>query len=460
MEVLEVEIEKCIRDAIVSGKGKVMYMGCFFTLNREGWMKVENMNVYCVRVFIPEINEDEQKKEYYISSTDTALIPIHSWKDLDWSETMVLLKENKTRGHMSEISRVRRGEGTWKNDFYEISMKEDEMKIRVNHSDINRIVLQTFHTCTKDIHTRYTGELIIENGKRIIPWNNFMFSVKQDFNYKIIVAYQEKKEENSMGIISTLLTGGILIGKVCQVIASGIGSLVQDEQTGARLAENYIEFDDMRIGMYSATANGEMKLHAFNCSGKEKTIQFPADKNGNSLMYSIPGTCKQEIATQLSKCESPDESLQLATITNEGDGHDGVVSAKIHIENLVIGEEGSLINVYGYCISADESGILILGEMAGDMTYCELRTKSGINLTVNQTIKADILENQKTKYSLNFQTYGILKGEHLSGMLQFNTSVDTWEKLRTKNLKNMDIQEATPFTEAEVRLLRKVGALK
>lgn len=129
-------------------------------------------------------------------------------------------------------------------------------------------------------------------------------------------------------------------------------------------------------------------------------------------------------------------------------------------ECLIVGNLGSSINVYGYNISADTDGLLISGAASADMTYCELTAKSGIKITVMQDISPVAGDTQKNKYNLNFKDYGITQDDVLSGMIQFNTSTTTWKELCEKQQSKLDSEGAIPFSDADQRLLRRVGALK
>ena len=462
MELLEIMVGKYMQDMLVSGTGQVMYANCYFSLTEDRWMKIENSNRYNVHILLPKRKEDDSRICYHIASKETIWVPIDYWTDVDWNETTLISSEGNIPICINKVNDNEEKGTIWKMDFFEFSMKQEEFKLVVPSCDAKKIIYQCFLSSVEDAYTQYIGDMTIADNERILPWKSTIFSTVVEFDYKTIVVLKENEEgeECDMGLISTLLTGGILIGKVCQVIAGGISSLVTDEETGTRLSENYVSFDDMRIGMYSSPESSELKLYAFNCSNVEKTVQFPVDDNGNSLLYSIPATCKQELSSQLSNCKSPDGMLQLATVGNTSNAGDGVVSAKIHIENLIVGNLGSSINVYGYNISADTDGLLISGAASADMTYCELTAKSGIKITVMQDISPVAGDTQKNKYNLNFKDYGITQDDVLSGMIQFNTSTTTWKELCEKQQSKLDSEGAIPFSDADQRLLRRVGALK
>lgn len=265
-----------------------------------------------------------------------------------------------------------------------------------------------------------------------------------------------------MGFFSTLLSIGTCVGKVCQVVASSMSTVVEDEETGAALSSSALNYDNMMIGMYQGDTSEKLALHALNISSETKMIQMPPDDNDCSIMYRIPAGCKKNIEREVSRVTDPDDEMQISTVDEDASvsGGTGGVAAKFRIKNLVYGKTDRSIDVYGYRFSTDADGLWVKDGNFAKLTFCGLDTQTGLRMTLTQSMQADKTTDDGSYFGLDLSKCGFREGDIMSGVLEFSVASDAWKKHteRMQEAQKADgMSEPEPLTDADLRLIRKMG---
>ena len=265
-----------------------------------------------------------------------------------------------------------------------------------------------------------------------------------------------------MGFFSTLLSIGTCVGKVCQVVASSLSTIVEDDETGAALSSSVLNYDNMMIGMYRGDTSEKLALHALNISSETKTIQMPPDENDSSIMYIIPPGCKKNIEREISKVTDPDDEMQISTVSEDDSVSVGTggVAAKFRIKNLVYDKPDRSIDVYGYRFSTDADGLWVKDGNFAKLTFCGLDTQTGLRVTFTQSMQSDKSTDDGSYFALDLSKCGFREGDILSGVLEFSVAPEAWEKHMEQMWKvqaSDGTSEPEPLTDADLRLIRKMG---
>lgn len=254
-----------------------------------------------------------------------------------------------------------------------------------------------------------------------------------------------------MGILSTLITGGIMVGKVCQTIAGALGNAYMDKETGDVVAVGDTEICGVKF-FQSGTSNGTMNSYAFNSNTQSNAVVvFPNDENGNGVAYEIPPTLKVTISPELNDSQSPDKEILCSTTTNTAQGAAAYLPmVKLSLNNLKIG--GSPIKISDYQISAAKSGLQVISSRPiGAIKHLNMVSNSGISLNCQSDIDAET-QNGTFGYAIDLGGAGLRDGDDLSGQLHIEMKADGGQVFSSA--------KAEPLTPAEERAFRKLGILK
>ncbi len=259
-----------------------------------------------------------------------------------------------------------------------------------------------------------------------------------------------------MGIISALLTGGTLIGKVCQTLSGALSNIYVDELTGVRIAEGDLTVAGVRFFQSSADGNG-MSSYAFNSNPDyDVTAVFPNDVSGNGLAYDIPATKKVNITADLASNNSPNKEMLIgpscASTVGAEQGAARVPVMKLSLNNMKIG--GEHVTISDYDISCDTAGIKIKSgtRALGNMIYIDMHSDRGVMLSNQSSVEAGGNDSKEYSYKLDLGSNGLKEGDCLSGQIHVEMADNLTGVFRTSN--------AEPLHEAEERYFRKQGILK
>lgn len=122
-----------------------------------------------------------------------------------------------------------------------------------------------------------------------------------------------------MGIFDSLLTGGVMIGKICQAL-SNADSEYRHDPSGTIFAGSTIQSGPILFGR-RAEANGSDAIWAFNYSENPVSLSIPY--GAFSLMYSIAGPGKM----RLPEASDPDLSPLTTVVSSSIDVEPSALSA-------------------------------------------------------------------------------------------------------------------------------------
>lgn len=259
-----------------------------------------------------------------------------------------------------------------------------------------------------------------------------------------------------MGIISTLLSGGVLIGKVCQGLSKALGNAYTDEETGIRVAVADTAICGVKF-FQSGDSNGSAKNYAFNTNTDyDVSVVFPNDPSGNGIAYDLPTTTKIDITSDLSASHSPDKEI-LVGPSSAASGADEVSASrapmmKLSLNNMVVG--GSSVCISDYKISCDTSGIKVNSGSRGlgALKYFDMTSDTGVLLSNQSSVEASADNGRDYVYSIDLGKLGLKKGDILNGQIHIEMS-------GSDMLTAFDSSLAEPLTETEERAFRALGVM-
>lgn len=258
-----------------------------------------------------------------------------------------------------------------------------------------------------------------------------------------------------MGIISTLLSGGVLIGKVCQGLSSAFGSAYVDSETGERIA--VAETALCGVKFYQSVDNvGKVSNRALNSNTNyDVTVVFPNDAAGNGVSYDVPSTQKIDITGDLAADHAPDKEILVgpARSSNSDEMTAGRAPLmKVSFNNLAVG--GAPVYISDYKISCDTSGIKVNSatRKLGALKYFNMTSDTGV--LINDQSSVDTASNGADySYDIELDKLGLKKGDILSGQLHIEIDGSDMQAA-------LDASKAQPLTEVEKRAFRALGIIK
>ena len=229
-----------------------------------------------------------------------------------------------------------------------------------------------------------------------------------------------------MGIISTLLTGGSILGKVCQMISeSGIVHSVkcanglQFELKAARTEINGVRFTKV-------AQNGKTMLHAFNTDvDMYACVTYP---NGygqtNGFQVFLPPMEQADLELGDWNSIPPDLPLYVQKI-DFSDGAD-IQNNRVIVAFKGLKLNGDTLEMPNTHITATMIGFKITFATAslGDLASAEFKSESGVKATLRDPIQFVQGEYTETSYTVPFDALGYNENDILSGIMQFKINLD------------------------------------
>lgn len=246
-----------------------------------------------------------------------------------------------------------------------------------------------------------------------------------------------------MGIISALLTGGTLIGKVCQAL-SGSLSTVKDEESGTvvSLANNF-------------TCCGIKMMKINSAPYMLNTLELPVDvtvpniATGNTLTYTVGAGEKQDITALMNSNISPETEILIGPVESDIQGGrtdgSGKNALKMSFNKLEIG--GSPVYVGGYGITADTDKLTVNTiDTLPTLNYTSFRSDKGVSF-----VNTEQIQGNNNVFAIPLSEYGFDRGDVVSGSIYF--SLDGYKK----DFLCENAVKSEPLTEAEKKCLEKLG---
>ena len=194
---------------------------------------------------------------------------------------------------------------------------------------------------------------------------------------------------NVGGLISGLLTGGILIGKICQALVGGQNSKrYVDRESGVTVLGSVSSGGVM---FYRSDSSGELKTYAYNPHPETcATVTIPNELDAVGVMYSIPGAMQVEIGEVDSPNVSPAVNVTTGITKDASKSQDpegpSKSLAKLAFSNLSIGKT---VRVGSFTLSCTTAQLTIVttGFTATAISYLSVRSDKGVSATNENPIK-------------------------------------------------------------------------
>lgn len=230
-----------------------------------------------------------------------------------------------------------------------------------------------------------------------------------------------------MGIISSLLTGGTIVGKVCQALSSAFTN-------SANLPNgSNVVVPDLVVGggkFFKSDDNTEhtMKTYLFNPTSSYISLSMPDVGGSGAIEYVVKPTEKLPIDDCLQGNVEPDSEMMIGPISSPANaGANDVADAaiKLALKNLTIG--GPAVNVAGFEFEATTTGLLISAGaiIISSVVYFFMKGRHGVTAENRQEIKAEPVKNSAKndtnsyKVDIDFAALGFDNGETLDNVKIF-----------------------------------------
>ncbi len=257
-----------------------------------------------------------------------------------------------------------------------------------------------------------------------------------------------------MGIISTLLTGGSILGKVCQMITeSGIVKSVKCAD-GSELTVRAAKTEINGVRFTEIVKDDKVMLHALNTDVDMYALVTYPNGYGKTRGFQtfIPPMENTDLELGEWNSLSPDLPIYVQKIDlSEG--------AKIENDRVIVAFKnlelnGKTLEMPNTYITATMTGFKISFATASlsDLASAEFKSESGVRATLREPIQVIEGELTETSYKVPFDALGFEENDLLSGIMQFNISVET-----AKLIKNAADKAAAENRISEVSaVLREI----
>jgi hypothetical protein len=262
-----------------------------------------------------------------------------------------------------------------------------------------------------------------------------------------------------MGIISSLLTGGIVIGKICQAIG-GLGSN-KSGQLGVS--------GDVSAGgvvFYRSNVSGTSQIYAYNPNTRSHaSVVVPNEADSGGVTYVIAPTEKIPFAEAESPLVAPSTTVTTGlTDAAQNQGVDATAGPgslfKLAFKGLKVGGN---VTIGSFSLSCTTTQLAIVSPQItlGALTYFWFNSNKGIQANNTSEIPRDppvgngVNAVNEARYTIDFSALGIdIANDSVDGMLTVKLPSSTIQQLRA-----LSKVESQPLHPSEVAALTKYGHL-
>lgn len=233
-----------------------------------------------------------------------------------------------------------------------------------------------------------------------------------------------------MGIISTLLTGGSILGKICQTISQSVMNTVETDNCTYTVRVSDTSINGVR---FTEVSDGDtVRLIAFNTDvDRYACVTYPngyGEVKGEQVF--IPPTKKTELNLRSWNNVPTDLPFYVQKMdlreTASADNNRVIVAFK----NLPLNETDLVITNTTLTASTSYLKVFFPTAGLGDLNMAEFTSESGIRATLREPIPASHPDFGITKYNISFPMLGFNEDDVISGLLQFGIAADESEKLK------------------------------
>jgi hypothetical protein len=226
------------------------------------------------------------------------------------------------------------------------------------------------------------------------------------------------------GLINGLLTGGILIGKICQALGGGPNSKVYvDEESGVTVVG---EVSSGGVKFFRSDSSGESVVYAFNPDTSSPVmVTIPNEEDASGVTYIIPSTQKVPIGEVDSPLVSP--TLNVTTgptvipSSSPDMGPKNVI--KLSFSGLKLDK---LVNVGSFKLSCNTTQLVIVSAAISinTLTYMYLKSDKGVTVSNQNQIPptpptaTNAVGEVEQRFDIDFASLGIdLSADTIEGQL-------------------------------------------
>jgi len=253
-----------------------------------------------------------------------------------------------------------------------------------------------------------------------------------------------------MGIISTLLTGGSILGKICQTLQeSGVVHSVKNSD-GSQFAVRASKTEINGVRFTEIQRDGKQILSAFNTDvDMYACVSYP---NGfgktQGFQTFIPPMKTAELELGEWDSLSPDLPIYVQKI----DLSDGAVvddnRVIVAFQNLEL--NGNTLKMPNTSLSATliELTVSFATASLGDLASAELKSISGVRASLRDPIQHIDKGTTFTSYKILFDALGYTENDILSGVFQFKISTECAQAIRNiadKTAEENGLDEVSRF---------------
>lgn len=237
-----------------------------------------------------------------------------------------------------------------------------------------------------------------------------------------------------MGIISTLLTGGSIIGKIFQTLKDAVTHSVNlSNGTVCVVRAGTTQLNGVRFS--EVVKDGHAVLCATNTDfDSYACVTCP---NGYGKMGAvhkfIPPTQTEEFSSDDWTAASPELPVYVQKVDAGTDGSEEDNRILLAFQKLPL--DGTPLEIAASKLTANwRSGLEIFFPTAGlgDLVMADFSSENGVRATLRQAIPHVDVEQGTTKYDIPFDLLGFGEDDVLGGIMQFNISNDNLAKLKLK----------------------------
>lgn len=230
-----------------------------------------------------------------------------------------------------------------------------------------------------------------------------------------------------MGIISTLLTGGGILGKICQTIQeSGIFHMVNSSD-GSQIMLKIAKDEINGVRFTEIEKDGATVLSAFNTDvDMYAMVTYPngyGKTDGFQLFIPPMKTC--EIALGDWNLLSPDLPVYVQKIDLSGGGLLDNNRVIIAFQNMEL--NGNTLKMPNTTLTATLIELTVSFATAGlgDLATAEFCSLGGVKATLRDPIQHIDKGMNYTSYKIPFGDLGYIENDSLSGIMQFKIDNET-----------------------------------
>jgi hypothetical protein len=258
-----------------------------------------------------------------------------------------------------------------------------------------------------------------------------------------------------MGILKTLLTGGCILGKICQTISEGVTSTVETGNGQYTLRAAKAEINGVRFTEVVDTDSGTTKLCAFNTDvDNYACVAYP---NGYGQVCGeqifIKPTETEELNVENWNTAPTSIPFYVQKMELSGDGSQSDNRIIIPFKNLSL--DGTTLILTNTQLTCSKGTLQVSFPTAnlGNLMMAELTSDSGIRATLREPIPYSQAGDFLTEYQIDISALGFSDSDIISGMMQFALSSEAVQKLKA----SIDGKQNKEFAEINRSMCKLCG---